>query len=144
MITTKRATIQDIILFIKTARKEDKEEVWMSSLTPLELQAIKLLNQNPLGIWSGKDLIGIGGLKEEGNGNALGWMLLTVKVNKHKIEFLRWSKRYVDDLLRHKCKRIYNYVYIYNFWHIEYLKWLGAKFSNVNMPDFVLFSLERR
>ena len=118
MITLKKATIKDIILFIDTARKVDKKEVWLSSGLPIELQATKILEKEPLGIWSGKELLGIGGLREDGNGGALGWMLLTEKVD--------------------------NYVYIFNFWHVEYLKWLGARFINSNIPNFVLFSLERR
>ena len=122
MITLKKATIKDIILFIDTARKVDKKEVWLSSGLPIELQATKILEKEPLGIWSGKELLGIGGLREDGNGGALGWMLLTEKV----------------------YKQIYNYVYIFNFWHVEYLKWLGARFINSNIPNFVLFSLERR
>lgn len=143
MITLKKATIKDIILFIDTARKVDKKEVLLSSGLPIELQATKILEKEPLGIWSGKELLGIGGLREDGSGGALGWMLLTEKVDNHKIEFLRWSKSYVNTLLNH-YKQIYNYVYIFNFWHVEYLKWLGARFINSNIPNFVLFSLERR
>lgn len=143
MITLKQATVEDIVLFIETARTMDKAEVIQSSGKPIEFHIRTLVEKKPLGIWSGNDLLGIGGVEPDKENGAIGWMLLTTKVYDHKIEFLRWSKRYVKELLK-KYRRIYNYVYILNFWHIDYLKWLGAIFVDTGKHDnFMRFTLER-
>lgn len=143
MITLKQATVEDIVQFIETARTMDKAEVIQSSGKPIEFHIRTLVEKKPLGIWSGNDLLGIGGVEPDKENGAIGWMLLTTKVYDHKIEFLRWSKRYVKELLK-KYRRIYNYVYILNFWHIDYLKWLGAVFVDTgNHDNFMLFTLER-
>ena len=143
MITLKQATVEDIVLFIETARTLDKAEVIQSSGAPIEFHIRTLVEKKPLGIWSGNDLLGIGGVEPDKENGAIGWMLLTTKVYDHKIEFLRWSKRYVKELLK-KYRRIYNYVYILNFWHIDYLKWLGAKFIDTGVHNnYMLFTLER-
>lgn len=144
MIELRAATMGDLLKFIKEAREADKEEVIKSSGLSLDRQLMELWKEDPIAIWEGEDLIGIGGYKEDKNDGVLGWILLTKNVNNHKISFLRWSKRYINDLLK-TYKRIYNSVYVLNKWHIDYLKWLGASFVPCESnKEFMWFTIERR
>ena len=70
-------------------------------------------------------------------------MLLTNEVEDHKIEFLRWSKEIVRQLLT-AYPAITNVVYAKNELHIKYLKFLGAEFwGDPFRKDLWHFIIER-
>lgn len=141
MITVSHATIDDLLYFVRHIRPMDAEEVQKStgrSIVQFFPDLVSLSNVNT--IKSGEDILGVGGWI--GDTDIRGWMLLTTNVENHKIEFLRWSKRFVNDLLK-EHKVIYNQVYRKNKLHIDYLTYLGAAFYIVN-EDFYYFEIERR
>ena len=150
MITVTKATAKDIVSFVKNIRSMDAEETFMVSGKPIETRLAELYAEEPKVIKCNDVIIGIGGVKPEPvdwNLKAhwcLGWMLLTNEVEKHKIEFLKWSKRYVEGVLK-DYSFIYNHVYAKNKLHIEYLKFLGAEFyPDYFRKDLLTFVIERR
>lgn len=150
MIELRRAAPSDILNLIKGIREEDAKELqYFTSKTPAELllplskdKDILMPLRDVKAIYSGDTLLGIGGY---GRGNVIvGWMILTKDVEDHKMEFLRWSKEYVEDLLKYH-DAIVNEIYKYNKWHKRYLEYLGATFSSSLWDKNILcFRIERK
>lgn len=144
MITVSKATAEDIVSFVKNIRPMDAEEVFRYSGKSIETQVVDLYEQGALVIKDENVILGIGGYRKGAYpGSLLGWMLLTKAVERHKVSFLKWSKRYVEDLLKDH-KYIFNIVYKKNKLHMDYLKFLGATFFDEPGEDFILFRIERR
>lgn len=150
MITVTKATYEDIKEFSKNIRPMDAEEVKVVSGLPLSVQLMDIYEQDTKAIKRDGVLLGIGGYHHDFIDNkgtlsdgVIGWMLLTNEVENHKFEFLRWSKKYVDDLLK-EVPFIMNTVYKKNKLHLSYLKFLGAKFTKNPIDDNMLvFIIER-
>lgn len=150
MIELRRALPSDILYLIKEIREEDAKEIQVCTgktsaelLLPLSKDKDLLMPLRDVkAIYSGDTLLGIGGY---GKGRVIvGWMILTKAVEDHKIEFLKWSKQYVDDLLEDH-EAIVNEMYRYNKWHYRYLEYLGATFSGSNADKNILcFRIERK
>lgn len=142
MITVSKATLSDLIFFVKHIRPMDAEEVEKTtgkSISQHFSDMVGLPNVNAIRASNG-DLLGIGGWL--GGEELRGWMLLTTAVENHKIEFLRWSKKFVNDLLKDHTM-IYNQVYRKNKLHIDYLTYLGAAFYIID-NDYYYFEIKRR
>lgn len=149
MITVEKATVEDIVDFVSNIRHMDEVEVKIVSGKFIQEQIQELLHQEAKTIKCDDVLLGIGGwhkemmdwgLESEG---VYGWMLLTNAVEEHKIEFLRWAKGFVKDLLD-TYPYIANTAYVYNHLHIKFLKYLGAKFwGDPFNPWLVHFVIER-
>ena len=142
MITVSKATIYDLMLFIKNIRPMDAEEVKKTTGKSIAHHFTDLMSLPNVHVIKSRngDLLGIGGWL--GGEEIRGWMLLTTAVENHKIEFLRWSKKFVNDLLKDH-KKIYNQVYRKNKLRIDYLTYLGAAFYIID-KDFYYFEIERR
>lgn len=150
MITVSKATPDDLINFVRNIRDMDKEEAEITTGAPIAILILSIINKPWVKVIKTGDgtILGIGGVVKEYMSPpdaCRGWMLLTKDVEKHKIEFLRWSKKYVDDLLK-EYRYIYNDVYRHNELHIQYLNWLGAVFypNPFRKEDFEAFVIERR
>lgn len=150
MITVSKATDEDLASFYLNIRPMDEQEVLVVSGKPIEAQLADLYARQPEVIKCDGHILGIGGyyrypldwgMMSQG---VVGWMLLTNAVERHKLEFLRWSKRYVDDLLK-TYPYIMNSVYKENKLHVAYLKFLGATFrQDPFRSDILNFTIERR
>ncbi len=141
MITVSKATIDDLRHFVRHIRPMDAEEVEKTtgkSISQHFSDLVSLPHVNA--IKCNNELLGVGGWI--GDTEVRGWMLLTTAVEGHEIEFLRWSKRFVNNLLK-EHKKIYNQVYRKNKLHIDYLSYLGAAFYIID-NDFYYFEIERR
>ena len=58
------------------------------------------------------------------------WMLCTDKVEEKPITFLRYCKKYIEGLLdQHPL--MHNYVWLGNYLHVKWLKWMGARFGEI-------------
>lgn len=151
MITIDTATEKDIWEFSKNIRKMDAEEVKVVSGKPFDDHLFFLIShvEDVRVIKCDGVILGIGnwyheqldwGLYSKG---VIGWMLLTNAVEDHKIEFLRWSKEIVRQLLT-VYPAIMNVVYAKNELHIKYLKFLGAEFwGDPFRKDLLHFIIER-
>lgn len=60
-------------------------------------------------------------------GTAMIWCISTPEIMAHKIEFLRYSKTFIEDVSQ-PYSLIYNWVHAANTVHIEWLRWLGFSF----------------
>lgn len=129
MITVDTATEKDIKYFVQNIRDMDKEEVYLGSGKSIEDAMKDWCDYNTQTVKCNGVIIGVGGVlpNEDRRDSARVWLLLTNDVLNHKIEFLRWSKKWHDEILK-QYKYIYNNVYMKNVLHIKYLQWLGAQF----------------
>lgn len=151
MITIDTATVDDILEFSKNIRKMDAEEVKFVSgksfkehlgflVTHVEDVRVIKCNGVILGIGNWYQAQLDWGLYSPG---VIGWMLLTNAVEDHKIEFLRWSKEIVKQLLE-AYPDITNVVYAKNILHIKYLNFLGATmYPDPFRNDLLHFIIER-
>lgn len=151
MIIIDTATVDDILEFSKNIRPMDAKEVEFVSGKPFKDHLGFLLThvEDVRVIKCDGVILGIGnwyqaqldwGLYSKG---VIGWMLLTNAVEDHKIEFLRWSKEIVRQLLT-AYPAITNVVYAKNELHIKYLNFLGAKFwEDPFRKDLLHFIIER-
>lgn len=73
------------------------------------------------------------------------WMLCTTRVEERPIEFLRFTKRLLNDCMQTHT-RLWNVVWKKNQLHIKWLKWMGAHFyeeHEVNKETFIRFEFVR-
>lgn len=144
MITVEEATESDIFDFIHNVRDSDKEEVRLATGGKNIVDAMRDWKKyNTHAVKCDGELIGVGGWTENWDDNGVNvWLLLTNEVMNHKIEFLRWSKQYHDDLLN-KYVYVWNNVYLKNTLHVSYLKWLGAHFHPYHGGEWALFIIKK-
>lgn len=145
MITVEKATKEDILNFVSNIRPMDDAEVKITSGKFVHEQIEDLMKLRAKCIKCDGVLLGIGGWhkRAEDAKGVFGWMLLTNSVEDHKIEFLRWSKKFVKKLLD-TYPYITNMAYKENQLHIKYLKFLGARFWDALFnPQLVHFVIER-
>lgn len=144
MITVEKATQKDILKFLDNIRSVDAEEVRKTTGEDLYTAFLPIMMSDKVKVVKHEsgDILGVGGLELSiDRPGVRAWLLLTNAVEKYKIEFLRWSKKYRDVLLD-KYGSIYNDVYMKNKLHVCYLVWLGAKFES-SRPDFLTFTITR-
>lgn len=151
MIIIDNATEEDIFEFSENIRPMDEKEVEVVSGKTLKEHLGFLLAhlEDVRAIKCDGVLLGIGnwyqymmdwGIYSDG---VIGWLLLTNAVEDHKIEFLRWSKEIVKDLLS-SYPYITNTLYAKNELHVKYLDFLGASFwEDPFRKDLWHFIIER-
>lgn len=143
MITIQPATLRDLTEYMIYGRYEDLEEVYLLTGKTFwnqdveSMQGAQALYHKPSG-----HLLGLAGVIC----NKCIWMILTTHIYDHKIEFLRFSKRKLEELLS-IYGQLENLTLKKNTLHIEWLKWLGAEFEedeDMDYPGFVWFTLKRK
>lgn len=90
------------------------------------------------------DVLGIAGVVDnpENPGVGIIWLLMTHKVEMRKMEFLRFSRRYLKELFE-MWRGLTNIVYKRNKLHIDWLNWLGAEWIEENQ-EFSRFLISPR
>jgi 2-hydroxychromene-2-carboxylate isomerase len=144
MIVVQPASQKHIELMRTLTRPEDIEEVEegsgldfqmaLSTLGADEVQAVLEVNSG--------DLLGLGGLQYI-NGYAVPWLILTTNIDKYRLEFLRFSKRYILNIVLPEHGEMTNLVYKRNKLHIDWLTWIGAEWLPYN-DKFDQFILRER
>ncbi len=127
MISVVKLTIGHLEEFLKNAREIDLEEVRVASGKHFREQPLSLLYASYAIVHDRGGVLGIAGLDYLGNRTGAIWLLMTKAVERHPVEFLRWSKRYLEETLFESCDTLTNVVYAQNQLHIAWLDWLGAK-----------------
>ena len=128
MIKTRKATIGDLMEFYQNARAVDLKEVEVATGLMFGEQPLSLLHgTQALIIEPSGEVLGIAGMDFFGSKEAAIWLLMTNAVERHKMEFLRWSKRYLEEHIFKRGIKVYNEVYAKNARHVTWLNWLGAE-----------------
>jgi len=137
MIEVIKTTIGHLIEFRKNVREIDLEEIEAVSGRKFDDVLLETMGQCVTLIDSSGTVLGIGGVEAERH---IVWLVTTTAIETRKIEFLRFSKKYLEKLLEiHGYLR--NVAYLKNKLHIDWLTWLGAKWLTQD-GDFALFILK--
>ena len=62
-----------------------------------------------------------------GDNSALIWMVATDQLEKHSIEFLKYSRPFIEEITR-PYDLVFNWVHADNAVHLKWLKWCGFTF----------------
>jgi hypothetical protein len=142
MIVKETLTIGGLMDFLRIARPEDLHEVFCTAGQSIYKEPLSQLEGASAYYWQGADgqqeLLGIGCVSSKAGFVCIPWFLLTVNVYKHKIEFLRFSKRYLKRLLESNSY-LANTVRGNNSLHITWLTWLGCQWvkETANSKTFI-------
>ena len=147
MMRVIQATNEHVLKYLENARQIDLEEVVAASGQPLEahlpslfehIDSVKALIDENTG-----EVLGIGGVDPTRIPN-IGtiWLLLSNSIEGRRIEFLRFSKRFLRVLFK-DFDVLTNCVYKRNKLHIDWLNWLGAEWIG-HTKDFSIFVLRRK
>jgi len=125
-------TIGDLMEFLKNARQEDLKEIEAVTGHSIYEEPLGILEDAKVLQHSSGKILGIGGysIAYAGLNEAVvvtPWLVLTTHVHDHPVEFLRFSKRYLQEKLLKMAPKVSNAVYGTNFLHINWLSWLGCK-----------------
>lgn len=132
-----KLTIAQLCGFRENMRQEDRLEWYYSSscsfgLTPVsELPDVLCLYDDET-----HKVFAIGGIEDD-----LIWVVCTTEVDKHPIKFLRFCKPWFKEWVKYP---VWNYVWMKNTKHLQWLKWLGAKLyqhKEINGQPFQKFVL---
>lgn len=133
MIAIMPATKEQLHYFAQHIRKADAKEVFHATgiydRTHLYATLCHLKGVMAVTLSDGS-LLGIGGIEPLNEDTAKVWLLLTTNVEKHKIEFIRWSKKFKEVLLQH-YRVITNVVWLCNYTHVVYLNYLGVRWRRL-------------
>lgn len=114
-------------------RDEDKMEWFYASNTPFDFTEVEELS-NALCLYDDDEtqrVYAIGAIDAY-----LIWVVCTNEVDIHPIKFLRFCKPFFKQWVTH---HVYNYVWLRNKRHVQWLKWLGAEFGNYTRINGELF-----
>lgn len=130
MIELRKPSISDFFRFLADVRKEDQKEA--EYRTGKDLLYIPLEDFAHAAVIVHKesgDILGMGEMISDWKAPLVAnvWFLTTISILKHRIEFLKWSKKRRDDILS-SHDYICNAVMLENTLHVKWLKWLGAVF----------------
>lgn len=136
------ATMSQVWNVFANLREEDKAEIehstnesYIENWARLAVAADKHLVYK---LTYRRNIIGLGGLFMLNERMHI-FLVFTKEYEKYKLSFLKFSRQYLPTLLK-AYGTLRNYVWLKNTGHVEYLKWLGAKFTPVN-EEFALFVL---
>ncbi|WP_316172971.1 hypothetical protein [Bradyrhizobium sp. SZCCHNRI2049] len=134
-------TLDDVEFIANHMRKADVEECAASGFTPLGalLQSIDLSIVCKCAIAPDTGQPGfVMGVCPSTLGPSWGaiWLLGTDDIKRHRVLFLRHSREVLASLYEETGKEVfYNYTFIENSVHHEWLRWLGFKFlRKVSLP----------
>jgi hypothetical protein len=119
-------------------RQADRNEVWLAgAMTAQDALSMSMINADYARVWLvDGEPAAMGGVTYSHDDCALIWLMGTDLIRHHRREFLRASKRAVDEA-RRKYRVLYNWVSADNRAAIGWLKWLDF---TVNAPaPFGLF-----
>lgn len=139
MIKLVATTFGHLLEFRKNVRPIDLEEIEAATGCKLENQPLTNLVGCQTLLDAAGTVLGIGAVEPDQH---LIWLVTTKAIETKKIEFLRFSKKYLAELLL-VHQYLGNVAYIKNQLHIDWLTWLGAKWYTQE-GDFALFILERK
>lgn len=145
MIEVVPAKLKHIFAFLKDIRSEDIEEVEVAAGKPFMRQLPYFLtNFHRLrAVVDGETVLGIGGIESTYvKGTGVIWLLMTYAVETRKVAFLRFSRRYLKELLT-QYNLLTNAVYLKNTLHVNWLTWLGAEWVE-KTKRFAVFVLRKR
>ena len=124
------ATFDDVADVASRLRKADQEEGWATLGRDPAL--FLSLGYDPSRTWvlfnaKGENvaLAGVAKTKEDGVGQV--WMVATDLLEKHSIEFLKHTPRFID-MLHEEYPLLFNWVDARNTVHLKWLKWCGFSF----------------
>lgn len=147
MIIERAATVKDFNDFMVFGRPEDHEEIEAVHGIPFkDISLTALKGTRALVHQETGELLGLGGYEFDfsGSDEVLVWLVMTDFLQRHKMEFLRYSLKRRDELLKDK-KVIFNMTLKKNKLHIDWLRWLGAEFEEVpGQPEFILFAIRKK
>jgi hypothetical protein len=127
----KLASVADVADVVSRLRIEDIEECRaMWGVSPASFFATHGYDKdNTYVIFnsSGRNVALAGVAPTKVQGSAQIWMIATDDLLKHQIEFLRYSKPFIDEISA-PYSIIYNWVDARNEVHIKWLKWCGFIF----------------
>lgn len=130
MPIVRETQVQDIHYLIQNIREDDRNELKALGLTPEASISRGYLHSDKL--YSVVDdenkTIAIFGTVFVTNKVCRVWLLASNLINNHKIYFLRNSKKYYQEITK-GYDTAYNAVHAKNKLHIQWLEWLGAKFT---------------
>lgn len=126
--------------FRENMRDEDRLEWYYASGTSFGLTEVQELF-NALCLYDDEThkVYAIGGLED----SSLIWVVCTKEVDVHPIKFLRFCKPFFKQWMETRSA-VYNYVWLRNERHVQWLKWLGAEFGEykyINGEPFQKFTL---
>lgn len=131
-------TIGHLIEFRRTVREIDLEEIEQVSGRGFDDLLVGTLAGCETLVDESGTVLGIGGIE----GNNVIWLVTTTAIESRRIEFLRFSRRYLNELLK-TYEYLTNVVYLRNQMHVDWLTWLGAEWLDTE-GDFSLFVLKRK
>lgn len=136
-----KATDDEVIDMIKDIRPVDKEEIEKLTGLPFNMAVLNIIitYQYPIRkLTYGDKVLGFGGWDDMG----MVWLVLTNEYNKHKVPFLRWGKKYLNNKLLKRFDTVYNVMWKKNTDHIKFLKFFGATFKDIG-NDLLWFTIKR-
>lgn len=143
--TIKAIETSEIWSICNALREEDKREIVKvgdkRTFDACVFDLIMHYNHPIYKIMHNGETIGIGGIcKSYDKQKGIIWLCFTKDYEKHKLSFLLFSKRFKDKLIKaYGC--LSNVVWLGNLSHVEYLTWLGAKWTPLT-EEFAIFELK--
>lgn len=92
-----------------------------------------------------KEVYAVGGINY-GYIKPVVWMLCTTRVEQHPLKFCKFIKNYLHVCLLPHISYLWNYVWLGNRMHAQWLKWMGARFFEarlINNEEFQRFEFSR-
>lgn len=138
------ATAWHLCDFMKHARSLDLAEVKYATGLSFEEHSLRDLAGTLALVDKTDRVYAIGGYDK----NHVVWMLCTTRVEENKIKFLRFIKKYYQDVID-KEGWLYNYVWLGNELHVKWLEYMGAEFFSGethvwNGQLFILFNFIKK
>lgn len=127
------ATPEDISWVVTRLRNEDREECRaMWGVDPASFFSVVGTNDDTYCIFNGQGTpVALAGVAPvvSSPGVAQIWMVATPELEKHSIEFLKYSKKFIEEVIA-PFRLVYNYVDARNEVHLKWLRWCGFTFIN--------------
>lgn len=111
--------------FMNNARSLDLKEAELMQDTPFTEMLLKEVEDADVLINERNEVMAIGGINF-GYTKPVVWMLCTHRVEQNPVEFLRWTKRYLKNLMP-RISNLWNVAWLGNPLHIKWLTWMGAR-----------------
>lgn len=127
------ATKDDLNYVVPRLRRQDVEECRaMFGIDPASFFAAAGLNDDTYCIVSSQGTaFGLAGVAKSRASPSVAqiWMVATPKLEDHQMEFLKYSKKFIDEVTA-PYDLVYNYVDARNEVHLKWLQWCGFTFIN--------------
>lgn len=121
------ATLQDVKDVVSRLRPSDEEECRaMYGVSPASFfDTLGFDPENTYAIYNDKGLnVALAGVAPRGDGSAMIWMIATPDLEKHQLEFLRYSRTFINEV-GEPYDLLFNWVDARNTVHIKWLQFCG-------------------